>query len=108
MKILKHFLINTSSNFKGIQNTNLKIKILIKLSDVLNKYIKNYNKNFSESPSPEMSSSDNSKYKLNKEELLTFYNNFELDNDNFDDNNNNYYFVFINYVKFYITFSHFL
>ena len=108
MKILKHFLINTSSNFKDIKNTNLKIKILIKLSDVLNKYINIYNKINNELPSPEMSSSDNNKYKLKKEELLLLYNNFDLDNDNFDDSNINNYFIFINYIKFFINFSHFL
>ena len=107
MKILKYFLINISTNFKEIQNTNLKVKILIKLSDLLNKYIKNYNKNFTDSPFPEISSSDNNKYKLKKEDLLNFEINFYLDNDILEESNN-YYFIFINYIKFYITFSHFL
>ena len=107
MKILKYFLINISTNFKEIQNTNLKIKILIKLSDLLNKYIKSYNKNFTESPFPDTSISDNNKYKLKKEELLNFDKNFDIYNDNLEENNN-YYFVFINYVKFFITFTQFL
>ena len=107
MKILKHFLINISTNFKEIQNTNLKVKILIKLSDVLNKYIKCYNKNYTESHSPEMSSSDNIKYKMKKEEILNLFQNFEFDNDIIDDNKNNY-FIFINFIKFFIAFSHFL
>ena len=108
MKIVKHFLINMSAYYKEIQSTNLRVKILIKLSDVLNKYIKSYNKNSLESPSPDTYSSDNNniKYKLKKEEILTLYENLELDNDNSSDNN--YYYNLINYIKFFITFSNFL
>ena len=107
MKILKHFLINMSAYYKEIQNSNLKIKILIKLSDVLNKYIKNYNKNSTESPSPEMYSSDNSiKHKLKKEEILSLYENLELEQE--DLNDNDYFFNLINYIKFFIIFSNFL
>ena len=108
MKIIKHFLINISTKFKEIQNNNLKVKILVKLSDVLNKYIKYYNKNFTESPSPELSISENIKYKLKKEEIIQLYQNFDLDNDIFNENKNTNYFIFINYIKFFITFSHFL
>ena len=107
MRIIKHFLINISTYFKEISNTNLKVKIIIKLSDVLNKYIKNYNKISTESPSPELYSSDNMKNKLKKEEIINLFHNLELDNINWNDNYNNY-FNFVNYVKFYITFFHFL
>ena len=107
MKIIKHFLINISTKFKEITNNNLKVKILVKLSDVFNKYIKYYNKNFTESPSPELSISENIKYKLKKEEIIHLYQNLDLDNDNFSETKNNY-FIFINYIKFFITFSHFL
>ena len=74
----------------------------------MNKYINIYNKINNELPSPEISSSDNNKHKLKKEELLLLYNNFDLDNDNFDDSHGDYYFMFINYIKFFINFSHFL
>ena len=110
MKIIKHFLINISENFKEIQNTNLRIKILNKLEDVLKKYIKIYNKNVIEPPNLEMSSFNTynqNKYKLKKEDLLSLYQNFELDIDNFEDEKN-YYFIFIYHIKFFITFSSFL
>ena len=108
MKIIKHFLINISTKFKEIQNNNLKVKILVKLSDVLNKYIKYYNKNFTESPSPELSISENIKYKLKKEEIMHLYQYMDLDDDNFIEDKKINYFIFINYIKFFITFSHFL
>lgn len=69
MKILKHFLFNMSVNIKEIQNTNLKIKIYNKLTDILSKYIKIYNKKINESNLFEISSynTDNHiKYKLKK------------------------------------------
>ena len=112
MKIIKHFLINISQNIKEIQNINLKIKILIKLTDILDKYIKIYNKNSNEFlPSNDIPSSDNQiKYKIDKDRLINMFKNFEFDNENFDDDNNNnlYYFFFINYMKFFIIFSKFM
>ena len=108
MKIIKHFLINISTKFKEIQNNNLKVKILVKLSDVLNKYIKYYNKNFTESPSPELTISESIKYKLKKEEIILLFQNMDLDNDYFNENKNINYFIFINYINFFITFSHFI
>jgi hypothetical protein len=110
MKILKHFLFNMSVNIKEIQNTNLKIKIYNKLTEILNKYIKIYNKNINESHILEISSynTDNRiKYKLKKEDLLNFYRNFEIDHENIGDDKR-YYFFSIHYIKFIITFSSFL
>ena len=110
MKILKHFLFNMSVNIKEIQNTNLKIKIYNKLTEILNKYIKIYNKNINESHLLEVSSynTDNRiKYKLKKEDLLNFYRNFEVDHENIGDDKR-YYFFSIHYIKFIITFSSFL
>ena len=110
MKILKHFLFNMSVNIKEIQNTNLKIKIYNKLTEILSKYIKIYNKNINESHFLEISSynTDNHvKYKLKKEDLLNLYRNFEIDHENIGDDKN-YYFFFIHYIKFIIIFSSFL
>ena len=110
MKILKHFLFNMSVNIKEIQNTNLKIKIYNKLTDILSKYIKIYNKKINESNLFEISSynTDNHiKYKLKKEDLLNLYRNFEIDHENIGDDKR-YYFFFIHYIKFVITFSSFL
>ena len=110
MKILKHFLFNMSVNIKEIQNTNLKIKILNKLTEILNKYIKIYNKNINGSHLLEISSynTDNHiKYKLKKEDLINLYRNFEIDNENIGDDKR-YYFFFIHYIKFVITFSSFI
>ena len=111
MKIIKHFLIKISKNIKEIQNINLRIKMLIKLTDIMDKYIKIYNKNSIEIPSNDMPSSDNQvKYKIEKDILMNMFHNFELDNDNFDDDNNNelYYFFFINYIKFFNIFFLFM
>ena len=110
MKILKHFLFNMGVNIKEIQNTSLKIKIYNKLTEILNKYIKIYNKNINESHFLEISSynTDNRiKYKLKKEDLLNFYRNFEIDHENIGDDKR-YYFFYIHYIKFIITFSSFL
>ena len=110
IKIIKNFLINISSYFKEIQNINLRIKILNKLTDVLKKYIKLYNKNFNESPELEISSINTEahvKNKLKKIEIFNLFKNFGLDNDNFDEDNN-YYLAFIYQIKFLITFSSFL
>lgn len=110
MKILKHFLFNMSVNIKEIQNTNLQIKIYTKLTEILNKFIKIYNKNINESHLVEISSynTDNHiKYKLKKEDLINLFRNFEIDNENIGDDKR-YYFFFIHYIKFIITFSTFL
>jgi len=110
MKILKHFLFNMSVNIKEIQNTNLKIKIYNKLTEILNKYIKIYNKNINESHFLEVSSynTDNHvKYKLKKEDFINLYRNFEIDHENNGDYKK-YYFFLIHYIKFIITFSSFL
>jgi hypothetical protein len=119
MKIIKHFLIKMSVNVKELSNTNLKIKILIKLTDILDKYIKIYNKSQNEIilPSNEIPSSENQiKYKIDKDILINMFQNFELYNENFEENNNDskininnlYYFFFINYVKFFIVFYQFM
>ena len=122
MKIIKHFLIKMSVNVKELQNSNLKIKILIKLTDILDKYIKIYNKSQNEIiilPSNEIQSSENQiKYKIDKDILINMFQNFELYNENFEEDNNNnndtininnlYYFFFINYIKFFIVFSQFM
>lgn len=79
MKILKHFLFNMSVNIKEIQNTNLKIKIYNKLTDILSKYIKIYNKKINESNLFEISSynTDNHiKYKLKKRRFIKFIQKF--------------------------------
>ena len=119
MKIIKHFLIKMSVNVKELSNTNLKIKILIKLTDILDKYIKIYNKSQNEIilPSNEIPSTENQiKYKIDKDILINMFQNFELYNENFEENNNDskininnlYYFFFINYVKFFIVFYQFM
>ena len=111
IKIFKHFLINIGLNFKDIQGISLKIKILAKLSDTLNKYIKNFNKHENDELYPPMFLSTeqrNNKYHFKIDEFISLFQNFELDEDIFHENNYNYRSYFIKYLKFHVNLSIFL
>lgn len=111
IKIFKHFLINIGLNFKDIQGISLKIKILAKLSDILNRYIKNFNKHENDESYPPMFLSTeqrNNKYHFKIDEFISLFQNFELDEDIFHENNYNYRSYFIKYLKFHVNLSIFL
>ena len=111
IKIFKHFLINIGLNFKDIQGISLKIKILAKLSDILNKYIKNFNKHENDELYPPMfltTEQRNNKFHFKIDEFISLFQNFELDEDIFHENNYNYRSYFIKYLKFHVNLSIFL
>ena len=111
IKIFKHFLINIGLNFKDIQGISLKIKILAKLSDILNKYIKNFNRHENDELYPPMfltTEQRNNKFHFKIDEFISLFQNFELDEDIFHENNYNYRSYFIKYLKFHVNLSIFL
>ena len=110
IRIFKHFLINIGDNFKEILGITLKIKILKKLTDVLAKYIKHFNKHAYEEkfPSYFITEHRNNKYNLKMEEFSSLFTNFELDEEIFYENNYNYHSYFIKYIKFHVNLSIFL
>ena len=122
LKILMLFLLNISTYFKEIQDVDLRIDVLAKMTEILFRYIKNNNlNNKGETPDLTITNSENCiKYKLKKEYLHTIFENFELtrngkesstfqvQEENFDDSlnkeNSRYQypenFLFISYVEF--------
>ena len=131
LKILMLFLINISSYFKEIQDVDLRIDVLTKMTDILNRYIKNNNmNNKGETPDLTTVKSENYiKYKLKKEDLYTIFENFELtisnkestlfqlQEDNFigsinKEENCKYQYpgdiLYINYIEFTIVFLRFI
>ena len=111
IRIFKHFLINIGVNFKEIQGLNLKIKILKKLSDILIKYTKHFNKHDNEDSYGGlylMNIHRNNKYNLKIDEFLSLFQNFELDEEIFFENTFNCYSYFLKYIKFFVNLSIFL
>ena len=109
IRIFKHFLINIGNSFKANKEINLQIKILNKLSDILRQYTQHFNKGYNDDSFQELYSSENRiKYKLKREEFISFYQNFELDEEIFHENNYNYHSYFIKYITFHVNLSVFL
>ena len=110
IRIFKHFLINIGDNFKEILGITLKMKILKKLTDILAKYIKQFNKHAFEEKFPSYFITEHriNKYNLKKEEFSSLFTNFELDEEIFYENSYNYHSYFIKYIKFHVNLSIFL
>ena len=109
IRIFKHFLINIGTNFKETKEINLQIKILNKLSDILRQYTLHFNKEYNDDSYLDLFSTESKiKYKLKKEEILSLFQNFELDEEIFHENNYNYHSYFIKYIKFHVNLSIFL
>ena len=109
IRIFKHFLINIGNSFKENKEINLQIKLLNKLSDILRLYTQHFNKSDNDDFFQEIYSNENKiKYQLKKEELVSFFDNFELDEEIFHENNYNYFSYFIKYIKFHVNLLLFL